>query len=112
MTYEDYWERSPRLVKFYRQAEKINIENRNTFEWLQGKYFFDALCVALSNFSSGLAGKTSKAKYPDKPQRITPLTEEEERAEKEKKLEAYKAELLAWQTAFNARHKESNKHGS
>lgn len=103
MTYEDYWERSPRIVKAYREAERIKIENKNTFEWLQGKYFFDALCVALSNFSSGLAGKTSKANYPDKPHRITPMTEEEKMEENKKKLEAYKAYLLSWQTAFNAK---------
>lgn len=108
MTYEDYWERSPRLVKAYRDAERIKIENKNTFEWLQGKYFYDALCVALSNFSSGLAGKMGKANYPEKPHRITPMTEEEKEEEKKRKLEAYKAELLAWQTAFNNRKKEQD----
>lgn len=103
MTYEDYWEREPRLVKAYREAERIKIENQNTFEWLQGKYFFDALCVALSNSFS-----KSKAKYPEKPHRITPMTKEEIEEDKKRKLEAYKAELIAWQTAFNNKHKEQN----
>ena len=71
MTYEDYWEREPRLVKAYREAERIKIENQNTFEWLQGKYFFDALCVALNNSFS-----KRKLDYPEKPHRITPMTEE------------------------------------
>lgn len=106
MSYEDYWEREPKLVKAYREAEKIRIENKNTFEWLEGKYFFDALCVALSNFSAGLAGKIGKANYPEKPYRLTPMTEEEKEAERQKKLEAYKAYLLSWQTAFNNKHKE------
>ena len=103
MTYEDYWEREPRLVKAYREAERIKIENQNTFEWLQGKYFFDALCVALSNFFS-----KSKNNYPDKPHRITPMTEEEIEEDKKRKLEAYKAYLTAWQTAFNNKHKEQS----
>ena len=34
------------------------------------------------------------------------MTEEEKEAERKKKLEAYRAELIAWQTAFNARKKE------
>lgn len=108
MTYEDYWEREPRLVKAYREAERIKIENQNTFEWLQGKYFFDALCVALSNFSAGLGGKQGKQNYPDKPHRITPMTEEEIEEDKKRKLEAYKAYLTAWQTAFNNKHKEQS----
>ena len=103
MTYEDYWEREPRLVKAYREAERIKIENQNSFEWLQGKYFFDALCVALFNSFS-----KSTAKYPEKPYRVTPMTEEEIEEDKKKKLEAYKAYLTAWQTAFNNKHKEQS----
>lgn len=96
----------PRLVKAYREAEKLKLESKNAFEWLQGRYFFDALSVALSNFSAGMANKVGKANYHEKPIRIFPMTEEEKEAERKKKLEAYRAELIAWQTAFNARKKE------
>ena len=110
MTYEDFWERSPALVKAYREAERIKIENTNTFEWLQGKYFYDALQVALANFSAGMSGKTGKNNYPQAPHRITPKTEEEIKAEKQRKLDAYRQELLAFKSGFEARQKE-NRHG-
>ena len=106
MTYEEYWEKEPKLVKAYRDAEKLKLESKNAFEWLQGRYFFDALSIALSNFSAGLANKQAKNTYPEKPLRIFPMTEAEKEEEKRKKLEAYKAELIAWQTAFNNRNKE------
>lgn len=106
MTYEDFWLRSPSLVKAYRKAERLKIDNDNTFEWLQGKYFFDAISVALANFSAGMANKVAKNKYTEKPYRIFPMTEEEIEADKKRKLEAYRAELQAYASAFNARKKE------
>lgn len=35
--------------------------------WMQGQYIYEAICVALSHFSAGMAGKKSDAKYRDKP---------------------------------------------
>lgn len=36
------------------------------------------------------------------------MTEEEKEEDKKRKLEAYKAYLTAWQTAFNNKHKEQS----
>ena len=84
MTYEQYWEGNPILVRYYHDAHLLKIEQKNQELWLQGLYFFYAISPALYN-SNPLGSKTRKLqKYIEEPIRITPLTEEE-RKEKERK---------------------------
>lgn len=106
MTYEAFWDDSPELVRSYQEAEKLRTERENTFLWLQGRYFFDALTAGLSNFSAGVVGKNGKAQYTDKPYRVTPMTEEEKEAERQRKLDAYIEELKMFQMEFNKRKQE------
>jgi len=73
---------------------------------LQGRYFYDALSAALSNFSAGLAGKTGKAQYLKEPFRLTPKSKEEIEAENKRKLEAYIEELKMYKLQFDANKKE------
>lgn len=44
MTEEQYWDKDCTLVVAYRKAEEIRINRRNQEIWLQGAYFYDALC--------------------------------------------------------------------
>ena len=74
--------------------------------WLQGRYFYEAMTASLSNFSAGIVGKKGKAEYTDKPYRVTPMTEEEKEAERQRKLNAYIEELKMFQMEFNNRKKE------
>lgn len=106
MTYEQFYNDDPLLVRAYHKAEKLRTENKNTFEWLQGLYFYEALTVGLSKFSAGLAGKQSKAEYRKEPIRITPKTEKEIKEEKRKALEAYIESLKQFQRDFDRRQKE------
>ena len=75
MTYEQYWYGTPFMVKVFEQAQRIKLQEQNTFLWLQGKYFYDALN---SSLSYALGSKTSKKiKYPEKPYDVLPKTKEE-----------------------------------
>lgn len=44
MTEEQYWDRDSTLVVAYRKAEEIRTNRRNQEMWLQGAYFYEALC--------------------------------------------------------------------
>ncbi len=82
MTAEQYWEGAPELAKAYREADKLKLERKNYELWLQGVYIYNAFGTVVSN-AFGKKGRT-KAKYLDKPIRVTPLTEEEKRIEAER----------------------------
>lgn len=44
MTYEQYWEQDCTLVRHYRKASEIKQDVDNQRRWLQGLYFYEALC--------------------------------------------------------------------
>lgn len=44
MTEEQYWDKDCMLVVAYRKAEELRMNRRNQEMWLQGAYFYDALC--------------------------------------------------------------------
>ena len=107
MSYQEYYEGDPRLVRVFQEAERLRIENQSKLMWVQGFYFYNAISAGLANFGAGFAGKKGKAEYIKEPIRLTPKTEKEIEEEKRKKLEAYIADLKKFQTAFN-RRKENN----
>jgi hypothetical protein len=108
MSYEQFWNGEPWIARSYYKAEQIKTENNSANAWLQGLYFYDALCVSLSNFSKGLAGKQGKAEYRKEPIRITPKTESEKKAEERKALDAYIESLKQYQADWERAHKEKN----
>lgn len=44
MTEEQYWDGDSTLVIAYRKAEELRTNRRNQEMWLQGAYFYEALC--------------------------------------------------------------------
>lgn len=44
MTEEQYWDKDCRLVVAYRKAEELRTDRKNHEMWIQGAYFYDALC--------------------------------------------------------------------
>lgn len=43
MSDEQYWDKDPMLVKYYRKAEKLKNRKLNQQAWLQGAYIYDSL---------------------------------------------------------------------
>ena len=86
MTSEQYWEGDCALVKYYREAEELRNEKRNQELWLQGMYFYEAICDA-SPILHAFAKKGAKpSPYPSKPYAITEKQIRQEREEKERKI--------------------------
>lgn len=84
MTYEQYWNGDPNLVKYYRQADELKVERKNQELWLQGMYIYEALCD-VSPILQAMAKKGTKPHpYSDKPYAITEKQRKREIEEKER----------------------------
>lgn len=49
MTYDEYWNQSPRLVIDYRKAWELKLQQEDNNAWLQGLYTYKAFATVLSN---------------------------------------------------------------
>lgn len=97
---DEFWNGDYTMLKYYVERHRIAVEQQNEQLWLQGLYFYDALVVALSQTMT----KHSTAKYPEKPYRLTPLSEDEQELENKKKVEEFRAQLMALGKRFEAKH--------
>lgn len=88
MTYEQYWDGDPWAVVAYRKADKIQMQRKNEYAWLQGMYFYEAICDAAPLLHPHPKRNTKAVPYSKKPY---PLDGEEE---KEKPQEDAEAERL------------------
>lgn len=93
---------TPRTLRPYEKAEKIRMEKENKLMHIQGAYFFDALCIALSNAFSKGSGK----EYPSQPYRIFPLTKEEQEEENRKELELLIQNLTGLKNNWDSTHSQ------
>lgn len=101
MTYEEYWERDPYLIKDYVKAHELKNEQKNQEMWLNGFYTLEALSVVLNNAfkKSGSAAVS----YPDKPY---PITTAQLQAEKERKAVEAANSFRAFATMKNYERKK------
>ena len=105
MTYEQYWDGDPEMARFFRKADQLNLERRNRDMWLQGMYFYDALCSASPILRPFTKKGTKPLPYVEAPYPLTARAHESERERKEKKTfdkgKAYMAALMAQQSRKN-----------
>jgi hypothetical protein len=85
MTYEQYWDGASALPAYYRKAEQMKQERTNQELWLQGAYFYEAICRA-SPILHAFAKKGAKPK----PYLSEPFTVSEKQAERNKGEQARK----------------------
>ena len=67
MTYDEFWYGSPYRAKFYRDAKKISIQQKDEEMWMQGVYIYDALCRVSPILHAFSKSGTKPLPYPDKP---------------------------------------------
>ena len=111
MTYEQFWNGDVKAHKCYRKAHKIRMSEDNTKLWLQGRYFYDALCAV-----SPIIRAFSKAKRPnDYNKEPYDLDAEDKRRreerEQKKKYDRMKEKVALFAAEFNKRRKEVNADG-
>ena len=84
MTYEQFWEGDPTLVKYYRKAAEIKNERKNQELWLQGMYIYEALCD-VAPILHAMARKGTKARpYSEQPYAISEKQRRRDAEEKER----------------------------
>ena len=86
MSEEQYWDKDSQLVVAFRKAEELRMNRKNQEMWLQGAYFYDALCRA-SPILHAFAKKGAKpAPYSSEPYAISEKQAEFKQIEKGKKV--------------------------
>lgn len=90
MTPDEYWNGDSNLVKAYREADKLRFDRRNFEAWLQGKYFYDALCMSAPMFNS--LKPHEPYPYHDEPIKFARNEKEMDEIKVEKEQKADKAE--------------------
>lgn len=85
MTEEQYWDRDSTLVRAYRKAEEFRTNRKNQEMWLQGAYFYDALCRVSPLLHAFAKKGTKPAPYNTEPFAITEKQAEHKQEVKEKK---------------------------
>ncbi len=81
MTGEEFWEQDPSLVRAYLKAHKLRFREQNRLAWLQGRYFYDALCAASPIFHDLAKRGTKPAPYHEEPIKFYESEEEARQAE-------------------------------
>lgn len=99
MTPHMYWHEDCTLVKAYREADRIKLKRMNEEQWLQGRYFYDALLCASPMFVA-FAKNAKPIPYPDTPYAIDEDSKKEIEAKKEKA--EYDAQKAKWNRMMNA----------
>ena len=67
MTYDEFWNSEPDRVKYYREAEEIRQKKRDYDLWLQGRYFYDALCAVSPILHAFAKGGTQAEPFNEEP---------------------------------------------
>ena len=98
MTYEEFWFESIDRFYDYWQRYQFDIERRNQELWLQGLYIQGAVAAVLDT--------KHKVKYPEKPYRITEMTEVEKEIENKRKVERLREHLNEMKRRWDTSHKK------
>ena len=97
MTYDQFWDGDCTLVEFYRKAYSLREARDNRSYWMQGLYFYDALCAVSPVLHAFAKAGTKPQPYLKEPY---PISEEEceRRADeaRREKLRNKKLEFKNW----------------
>lgn len=110
MTYDQFWRDDPGLVRAYRKARKIKRDWINEEAWLQGLYFYEALCDVSPLLHAFARSGTKPSQYPSEPYPLTDTEKEQKKAQEEKlQQEQYKDYIARFAKSFNEKfRKEGN----
>ena len=102
MTPEQYWEGEADLVIAYRKAYKLRMQKENRDMWLQGLYYYRALCDVSPVLHAFAENGTKPHDYLSEPIALTAKEAEERRVRDERlAYERLKAGVAAWAAQQN-----------
>ena len=107
VSYDEFWNGDYTKLKYYVEAYKQRLKDRNTELWLQGVYVYEAVNVALYNLNKKKSAPMEH--YTKEPHKIFPPTKQEEEEEKKKMVEDFRAALMAFGKRCEERHKQQGR---
>lgn len=111
MSYHDYWDGDNCMTKYYREAEEIKKERRNSELWLQAAYIYEALLDASPVFNP-LSKKNKPFPFRSEPIAITASgSKQSDERKKKQRLENGKEAMRAMMAAINDRFKKKKEGG-
>lgn len=106
MSYEEYWNGDPILVRAYRKADRLRQRRDNQNAWLIGSYIYEAISDLSPIFN--VFSKRSPKPYLDKPYelRFDKKDDQDYREEQERrKVENNMINLQSWAARHNQKLK-------
>ena len=100
MSYDEFWHGTASLVRAYRKAQKIRMQNEEWARWRSGLYIYDSLLRVSPVLRAFAKGDVKPLDYPHEPY---PLTEEEARRREEKREKENYERYIARMESMSAR---------
>jgi hypothetical protein len=109
ISWDEFWKMNPRILDLHIKAHQEWIKEQDYLAWLQGRYIYQGISVALSHF----ANKNSTAEYPEMPYMEKEVSDEEKASrmgeeQKTKQAENYMLRLQLMATNWNMNNKDKN----
>lgn len=95
MTPEQFWDGDCRLTESYRRADELKQRRRNQDLWLQGMYFYEALCDVSPILQAFAKKGTKPTPYSPEPYAVTEK-QVKEKKERQERLR-YEKQRQKWQ---------------
>ena len=106
MSYDEFWNGDVHMVKAYRKANELQDRRNNQNMWMQGRYFYDALCAASPLYRFTMKkGIIKPEPYIKEPY---PITEAELREREEREAKAREERLKAEFMEFAERIRQNS----
>lgn len=106
MSYDEYWHSSPYRAKFYLEAHKLKIKQKDEEMWMQGMYIYEALCDVSPILHAFSKKGTKPLPYSNRPYTASV---QELQTKEDKEIEKKNAELIA-RVFFENWAKNTKKH--
>ena len=111
MSYHDFWDGAADMVKYYREADELRRERKNSELWLQAVYLYEAL-IDVSPVFNPLSKKGKPFPFRSAPVPITSVgSREQEERKKKQMLENGKEAMRRMVDSFNRRFEQKLKEG-
>lgn len=91
MTYDEFWYGEPERAKYYRKAHELKRKEMNERLYIQGMYFYEALCDVAPVLVTMPKKGAKIVPYVSEPY---PLTEAEQKAQKEREAKRKQEAML------------------
>lgn len=105
MSREEFWDMDCTLAVAYREAYNLRLEQQNHAAWLQGMYFYEALCDVAPVLRAFVKSGTRPHKYSERPYDFM-QKDREERRERRQIRKAYsymESVAIAFNNGFKKR---------